>query len=115
MRSRATRVYIANLMTQPGETDGYSVADHVRAIYAHTQDGLFDWVVLNRKPVTPGALHRYRAKGAEPVEKSQKELARMGLGCVTGDLLQEGKVVRHDQRRLARLVLDEFVRRSRQN
>jgi hypothetical protein len=39
----------------------------------------------------------------------------MGLGCVTGDLLQEGKVVRHDQRRLARLVLDEFVRRSRQN
>jgi len=115
VRSRATRVYIANLMTQPGETDGYSVADHVRAIYAHTQDGLFDWVVLNRKPVTPGAFHRYRAKGAEPVEKSQKELARMGLGCVTGDLLQEGKVVRHDQRRLARLVLDEFVRRSRQN
>jgi len=115
VRSRATRVYIANLMTQPGETDGYSVADHVRAIYAHTQDGLFDWVVLNRKPVTPSALHRYRAKGAEPVGKSQKELARMGLGCVTGDLLQEGKVVRHDQRRLARLVLDEFVRRSRRN
>jgi uncharacterized cofD-like protein len=113
VRSRATRVYIANLMTQPGETDGYSVADHVRAIYAHTQDGLFDWVVLNRKPVTPSALNRYRSKGAEPVEKSQKELARMGLGCVTGDLLQEGKVVRHDQRRLARLVLDEFVRRSR--
>lgn len=113
VRSRATRVYIANLMTQPGETDGYSVADHVRAIYAHTQDGLFDWVVLNRKPVTSSVLNRYRSKGAEPVEKSKKELARMGLGCVTGDLLQEGKVLRHDQRRLARLVLDEFVRRSR--
>jgi len=112
VRSRATRVYIANLMTQPGETDGYSVADHVRAIYAHTEDGLFNWVVLNRKPVPRSALNRYRSKGAEPVEKSQKELARMGLGCVTGDLLQEGKVVRHDQRRLARLVLDEFVRRS---
>ncbi|MFZ0036200.1 MAG: gluconeogenesis factor YvcK family protein [Candidatus Acidiferrales bacterium] len=114
VRSRATRVYIANLMTQPGETDGYSVADHVRAIYDHTQEGLFDWVVLNRKPVTPSALRRYRATGAEPVGKSQKELARMGLGCVTADLLQEGKVVRHDQRRLARVVLDEFVRRSGQ-
>jgi len=115
IRSRATRVYIANLMTQPGETDGYSVADHVRAIYAHTQYGLFDWVVLNRTPVTTRALRRYRAKGAEPVEKSQRELARMGLGCVTGDLLQEGRVVRHDQRRLAQLVLDEFVRRTRRN
>lgn len=113
LRSRATRVYIANLMTQPGETDGYSVADHVRAIYDHTQEGLFDWVVLNRKQVTPRALRRYRAKGAEPVRASQAELERMGLGCVSGDLLQEGKVVRHDQRRLARLVLDEFVKRSR--
>ncbi len=113
LRSRATRVYIANLMTQPGETDGYSVADHVRAIYDHTQEGLFDWVVLNRKQVTPRALRRYRAKGAEPVRASQAELERMGLGCVSGDLLQEGKVVRHDQRRLARLVLDEFVKRAR--
>jgi uncharacterized cofD-like protein len=115
LQSRATRVYIANLMTQPGETEGYSVADHVRAIYDHTQPGLFDWVVLNRKQVTPRALRRYRRKGAEPVRTSQAELERMGLGCVTGDLLQEGKVVRHDQRRLAQLVLNEFVKRSRRN
>ena len=46
--SRATRVYIANLMTQPGETQHYSVADHVRAIYEHTRPGLFDFVVINR-------------------------------------------------------------------
>jgi len=110
LRARATRVYIANLMTQPGETEGYSVADHVRAIYDHTQKGLFDWVVLNRKQVTPRALRRYRAKGSEPVPTSQAELERMGLGCVTGDLLLEDKVVRHDQRRLARLLLDKFVR-----
>jgi uncharacterized cofD-like protein len=115
LHSRATRVYIANLMTQPGETEGYSVADHVRAIYDHTQPGLFDWVVLNRKQVTPRALRRYRRKGAEPVRTSQAELERMGLGCVTGDLLQEGKVVRHDQRRLAQLVLNEFVKRWRRN
>jgi uncharacterized cofD-like protein len=44
--SRATRVYIANLMTQPGETQHYSVADHVRAIYHHTRPGLFDFVVI---------------------------------------------------------------------
>jgi hypothetical protein len=42
-----------------------------------------------------------------------KELHEMGLGCVYGDLLQEGSIVRHDQNRLTRLILDEFVKRSR--
>jgi uncharacterized cofD-like protein len=109
--SSATRVYIANLMTQPGETDGYSVADHVRAIYEHTRTGLFDSVVVNRTPVAPKILRRYRAEGAEPVKPSVEELRRMGLRCMAADLLQENGVVRHDQRRLTRLLLEEFVKR----
>jgi uncharacterized cofD-like protein len=109
--SSATRVYIANLMTQPGETDGYSVADHVRAIYEHTRSGLFDSVVVNRTPVAPQILRRYRAQGAEPVAPSVEELRRMGLRCMAANLLQENGVVRHDQRRLTRLLLEEFVRR----
>jgi len=108
--SSATRVYIANLMTQPGETDGYSVADHVRAIYEHTRSGLFDWVVVNRTPAAPGILRRYRAQGAEPVAPSVEELRRMGIHCMVADVLQQNGVVRHDQRRLARLLLEEFVK-----
>jgi uncharacterized cofD-like protein len=108
-RSRATRVYISNLMTQPGETQGYTVADHVRAVYEHTREGLFDWVVVNRTPVAPRILRRYRAQGAEPVKASSDELHRMGLGCLAGDLLQQEGVVRHDSTRLARLLMKEFV------
>lgn len=107
--SRATRVYIANLMTQPGETQHYSVADHIRAIYEHTRPGLFDCVVINRKSVSPKLLRRYRAQGAEPVKAALDEIERMGLRCVIGDLLQEGAVVRHDQARLTRILLDKFV------
>ncbi len=110
--SSATRVYIANLMTQPGETDGYSVADHVRAIYAHTRRGLFDWVVVNRTPVAPRILRRYHAQGAEPVAPSVEELRGMGLHCMAADLLLQNGVVRHDQRRLTQLLLAEFVKRS---
>jgi uncharacterized cofD-like protein len=109
--SRATCVYIANLMTQPGETQHYSVADHVRAIYEHTRKGLFDFVVVNRKPVAPSLLRRYGAQGAEPVDPSFADLERMGLSCVTGDFLQQDGVIRHDQRRLARLLLDRFITR----
>jgi len=107
--SRATCVYIANLMTQPGETQHYSVADHVRAIYHHTRRHIFDCVVINRTPVPPRLLRRYRLQGAEPVRPALAELQHMGLKVVTGDLLQLERVVRHNQESLTRLLLDKFV------
>lgn len=108
--SRAIRVYIANLMTQPGETQHYSVADHIRAIYHHTRPGLFDFVVINSRQVTPKLLRRYRAEGADPVDPSLEELQHLGLRYVTANLLQEEGVVRHDQVRLTRLLIDKFVK-----
>lgn len=104
-RSRAKCVYIANLMTQPGETDGYSLADHIRAIYDHSHDRLFDCVIVNRTPISPALLRRYRRQGAAPVESCVDELQRMGISIVTGDVLQRGDVVRHDHARLAQLIL----------
>ncbi len=108
--SRATCVYIANLMTQPGETQQYSVADHVQAIYDHTGRRIFDFVVINRATVPPRLVRRYRAQGAEPVEPSFEALERMGLRHVSGDLMQHNGVVRHNQARLTRLLLDKFVK-----
>jgi uncharacterized cofD-like protein len=107
--SRAMRVYIANLMTQPGETQHYSVADHVRAIYAHTGHRLFDCVVVNRTPVSGRLLRRYAAQRAEPVDPSFDELDKMGLKYVTGDIIQQEKMIRHDRSRLTRLLLREFM------
>lgn len=111
-QSKATRVYIANLMTQPGETQGYSVAEHVRAIYRHTRRSLFDWVVINHQPVSPAVARRYRADGAEQVRADVGELQRMGLRCVFDNLLEEHGVVRHNGERLTRLLLEEFVERQ---
>ncbi len=110
-RSHATCVYIANLMTQPGETQHYSVADHVRAIYDHTRRKLLDYVVINRATVAPRLLRRYEAQHAEPVASSHSELHRLGLKVVAGDLLHSDVLVRHDPARLSRLLLDHFVTR----
>ncbi|HEX2711289.1 MAG TPA: uridine diphosphate-N-acetylglucosamine-binding protein YvcK [Candidatus Acidoferrales bacterium] len=111
-KSEATCVYIANLMTQPGESQGYSVADHVRAIYQHTRRLVFDWVVINHQPVSPAVVQRYRADGAEPVRADLGELQRLGLRCVFDNLLEEHGVVRHNTERLTRLLLEEFVARQ---
>jgi uncharacterized cofD-like protein len=110
LHARAICVYIANLMTQPGETQHYSLADHVRAVYEHTRPGLFDFVVINRSRVSPRLLRRYKAQGAEPVRPSYAELKKMGLTYVSGDVLYQDGVIRHDQARLALLLLNEFVK-----
>lgn len=112
VKSRASRVYIANLMTQPGETRHYTIADHVRAIYDHTRPGLFDFAVINRAPVAPRLVRRYAAQGAEPVDPAYSELEEMGLRCVSGALLRQDGKVRHHEARLTKLLIDSFMRRG---
>lgn len=104
-RSRAKCVYISNLMTQPGETDGYSLTDHIRAIYDHSREQLFDSVVINRTSISPAILRRYRREGATQVEANPGALRRMGITVISDELLQKGHVVRHDHMQLARLIL----------
>ena len=108
-QSRATCVYISNLMTQPGETSGFTAADHVRAIQQHGGRGLIDCVVLNNRPFAPEVARRYRTQGAHPVTTDLDQLQRMGLRCLLGDLLDQRGMVRHSAGRLAGLVLREFV------
>jgi uncharacterized cofD-like protein len=107
--SSATRIYLANLMTQPGETDRYTLADHVRAIYRHTGRKLFDWVVANNHAISPEVARRYRLQGAEAVTMDLPELQRIGVRCLLDDLLEEHGVVRHNSERLAKLLVEEFV------
>jgi uncharacterized cofD-like protein len=110
--SSAIRVYVANLMTQPGETEGYSLADHVRAIYRHTRRKLFDWVVASNHPVSVEVARRYGTRGAEAVRVDVGDMQRMGVRCLLDNLLEEHGVVRHDSVRLAQLLIEEFVERK---
>lgn len=108
-KSAAPRVYIANLMTQPGETAAYSQADHLRAIRAHTPQNLVDWVVANRQTVSPEVAKRYRRQGAEQVVVDLPELQKLGHRVILDNLLEEHGVIRHNSRRLAQLLLEEFL------
>ena len=110
-KSKAPRVYIANLMTQPGETSGYALGDHLRAIQRHTPRGLIDWVVANRGSVSPEVARRYRAQGAEPVVVDITDLQKLGYRVVLDNLLEEHGVIRHNSKRLALLLLEEFLAR----
>jgi len=108
-RSKAPRVYIANLMTQPGETSGYALADHLRAIRQHTPRRVIDWVVANRQPISPEVAKRYRAQGAEPVAVNLRDLQKLGYRVVLDNLLDEHGVIRHNSARLSQLLFEEFL------
>ena len=110
-KSSATRVLIANLMTQPGETQDYSLADHVRAIYGHTRRKFIDWVVASNQLVSTDVARRYSARGAEPVRVDIQDLQGLGVHCLLDNLLEEHGVVRHNSTRLAQLLIEEFVAR----
>jgi uncharacterized cofD-like protein len=114
-KSKAPRVYISNLMTQPGETSGYALADHLRAIERHTPRRVIDWVVANRQAVSPEVAKRYRAQGAEPVAIDIPDLQKLGYRVVLDNLLEEHGVIRHNPARLARLLLEEFISGSHRN
>jgi uncharacterized cofD-like protein len=100
----ATRVLVVNLFTQPGETDGYTAADHVRALQRHLGD-VVD-VALVQRPAFPEAVARaYAEEGAAPVALDRAALEALGVVPVVADLLAEGGIGRHDPQKLARALL----------
>ena len=100
----ATRVLVVNLLTQPGETDGYSAADHVRAIRAHLGD-VVDVALVHRGPLPDPVLAAHAGEGARPVEADRAELEALGAAPVVLDLLAAGALARHDPHKLARALL----------
>jgi uncharacterized cofD-like protein len=109
IRSKAPRVYIANLMTQPGETAGYALADHLEAIQQHLPHRVIDYVIANRQPVSPPVARRYKRQGAEPVVIDLPALEKLGVKVILADLLEEHGVIRHEFQALARLLRDHFL------
>lgn len=103
-RSKALKIFIGNLMTQPGETTGFSASAHIQAIRQHTGYQLFDAVILNNKPIAATVLARYRRQEAAPVASDPELLRQMGLMIHEGELLAHEKVVRHDPGLLADAV-----------
>jgi len=107
--SRADVVFLSNVMTQPGETTGFSIADHVNVLLDHAPTLPVSFVLANSAPVPDETLSRYEEEGARPVVLS----AERELPCplVLEDLLHAGPTLRHDGVKTAR-VLQALVHRA---
>ena len=105
--SHAAKIYVCNVMTQPGETDGYSVSEHVRAIWESIGADLFQYCLVNSGEVHDSVLDRYRQDGADLVMVDLSRLKKMGIRLVESDLVEvRDRYVRHDPDKLAQAVMD---------
>lgn len=106
--SKATKMYICNVMTQPGETAGYTVADHIEAIENHAGVGLIDMVLVNETKFKQGIIDRYAKVGAEPVEIDAERIEEKGIKIVRANLIDSENKAVHDSMRLAKVVIDIY-------
>ena len=105
--SDAMKIFVCNLMTQPGETDGLSAKRHLEIVREYAPEIDFDYVIVNNRPISEVQSSRYGTEGAEQigVHGSISPVSVEGAEIVYGNLLDEGEKVRHNPERLAQVVL----------
>lgn len=95
-------VYVCNIMTEPGETDGYHVSDHLQAIIDHCGSNFVDIVLANNQEIPKHLLKRYSQENSFSVTGDSASVNWLGVKYAEAELLQEGETIRHDSNRLAR-------------
>lgn len=110
--SQALKVYVCNVMTQPGETDGFTAFDHVRVLAEHSRSKIFDYCLINTKIPNEELLAKYRKENALPVIPDAARIKSAGYKVVESDLLHATDFVRHDSDKLARVIIGLFKRET---
>lgn len=104
-KSMAFRIYVCNIMTQHGETDGYTASDHVRAIVKHANKDILDACLINNAQASQDALGRYEEEVSFPVEADVDQIRKMGYKIEATDLLGVTDYVRHDSSKLNEAII----------
>lgn len=110
------RIYVCNIMTQPGETDGYTVADHIHTLDAIAGESLFNAVLVQRRSPSASALIKYAQSNSHPVYLDREAVMQLGRRIVLANVMEEDydtALVRHNPDQLARVLLRWYSRVAR--
>ena len=105
-RSSAPKIYICNVMTQPHETDHFTVFDHVNVIVEHSRPEVLSHVVANTGQIPQNILNKYSKEEAYPVAVDIAKIRSLGYTVIEANVIQTAETVRHNPRRLAKVILD---------
>ncbi|MDU4671223.1 YvcK family protein [Finegoldia magna] len=111
--TKAEVVYILNIMTQPGETNGYSVTDHVAAIIDHANSNIIDKIVVNSKEVDKYAKYRYKSiENSTPIyitDEDRENMEKLGIEIIEADICDISyDYIVHDSNKLMKTILERY-------
>lgn len=101
----ALKIYVANLMTEPGETSGMSLAAHLETLYAHAGRGIVDGIVVHGRPFPHDVLARYARVGAAPVAVDRDRVRALGVWVAEADVAGPTELARHHPEKLGRTLV----------
>lgn len=105
--SNAIKIYVCNVMTQPGETDGYSVYKHITAIEEHSYNGIINFCIANSADIPDDLKVKYLNDGAETVKIERDIISSVGIRLIEGDYISiKNSYIRHDPQKLAETIID---------
>ena len=116
--SKAAKIYICNIMTEPGQTDNYGVSDHIKAITEHCGQGIMDYCIYDTGEIIPEFVKKYNLQGQEPVEQDISKIK--GITCLQRNLsMIENNYIRHDPNLVAAsiigIICDDLKYQDKQN
>ena len=103
--SKATRVYLCNLMTQANESLDLTASQHIEQIMRHARGRIFDYALINTAPISPERLEQYAREGQKPIEADVERVRALGVEPITGNFVYEGDVLRHDYDKVTEALL----------
>lgn len=112
--TKAKKVYVCNLMTQPGETCDYSAGDHVQAIYDHIGDTILDGIIVHNQPINKYAKERYAETKSKPVVYDLARLKALNLKIIERDIIDPNKKqLRHDTKKIANILYELAIKKEK--
>ena len=112
-KSDAIKIYISNIMTQPGETHGFKASDHIKILKKYGGRGIVDYVIANRGDIPSDIKKRYSLDNSQLVELDTKEIKGLGVEVVEASLAKiEKGYVKHDSEYLAEVLVDTIMEKK---
>lgn len=109
-RTRAIKIYVSNIMTQPGETDGYAVEDHIRSIFKHGGTGIIDYVVVNVGKIDKELEERYMEETSRMVAIGEEAIKDLNVKIIEGDFIKvRNGLIRHNSEKLADILIETIM------
>lgn len=109
-QTKAVKLYVSNIMTQPGETDGFAVEDHIKAIFKHAGNDIIDYVIINVGKIDEKLEGKYKEEEAHLVTIDEDEVRNLNVNIIEGDFIKiKNGLIRHNSEKLASILIETIM------